>query len=138
MQERFFICNRMGTWEITAHMLGVIGIVLGFFIYLSKSRARIILCKFISDAVWFLNFLFLGDATGAILNLIAMGCETVFQNRGKYSWASHHIWLFVFLLLTLLSPIIEWRKLGTFSWPPLCPAIGSMFAVVSFYSKQHD
>lgn len=122
--------------EIAAQVLGIIGIALGLFIYIGKSRTRIILCKFISDAVWFFNYLFLGEVTGAVLNLIAMGRETVFQNRGKHRWASHRIWLFVFLFLTLISPTLEWIKLGAFSWIPLCPAIGSMFAVVSFYSQK--
>lgn len=122
--------------EIVAQIFGVIGIVLGFFIYLSKSRSRIILCKFISDVIWFFNYFFLGAYTGALLNLIAMGRETVFYNREKRKWASHRIWLYVFLLLTLISPILEWVENGAFSWIPLCPAIGSMFAVVSFYSKK--
>lgn len=126
----------MGPLEIIAQCLGVIGIALGFFIYLSKIRTRIILCKFISDVVWFFNYLFLGAYTGAILNLIAMGRETVFYNREKHRWASHRIWLYIFLLLTLISPILEWVEAGAFLWIPLCPAVGSMFAVVSFYSKK--
>ena len=121
--------------EVAAQIVGFFGIVISLFIYAGKTRATILICKFISDVLWFVNLILLAGYTGALLNLIAMVRETVFYNRDRKKWASHRIWLYVFIALTLLSPIFEWVKVGGFTWVPLLPAVGSVFAVVSFYSK---
>ena len=122
------------TPEVISQVFGIIGIALSIFIYAAKSRSKIIVFKFASDLVWALNYLFAGAYTGALLNTIGMARETVFYNRGRKKWASHRFWLYVFIALTFLSPILEFIKLGHFSFVPLLPATGSMFAVISFYS----
>lgn len=122
--------------HIVAQIIGFVGVAISILIYAGRTRARILICKFISDVLWFANYILLGAYTGALLNLIAMARETVFYNRGVKKWASHRIWLYVFMLLTLLSPILEWVKLGGFSWVPLLPATGSILAVISFYSNR--
>ena len=120
--------------EVISQIFGIIGIALSIFIYAAKSRSKIIVFKFSSDVVWALNYLFAGAYTGALLNTIGMARETVFYNRGHKKWASHRFWLYVFIALTFLSPILEFIKLGHFSLVPLLPAAGSIFAVISFYS----
>ena len=122
--------------EVVAQIIGCFGILISLFIYAGKTRARILICKFISDVLWFLNLVLLGGYTGALLNLIAMIRETVFYNRDRKKWASYRIWLYIFIALTMLSPIFEWVKVGAFTWIPLLPATGSVFAVISFYSNK--
>ena len=119
---------------VISQILGGIGIVLSVFIYAAKSRSKIIVCKFASDAIWAMNYLLAGAYTGALLNTIGMAREAVFYNRGRKKWASHRFWLYVFIALTFLSPILEFIKIGHFSFAPLLPATGSSFAVISFYS----
>ena len=124
----------MSPYYAVAQIIGFIGVGTGILIYSGRTRAHILICKFISDVLWFVNYVMIGAYTGALLNLIAMARETVFYNRGVKRWASHRIWLYVFILLTFLSPMFEWIKLGGFSWLPLLPATGSVLAVISFYS----
>ena len=122
--------------QIIAQIIGFIGVGIGILIYAGRTRGQILICKFTSDVLWFVNYLMVGGYTGALLNLIAMARESVFYYRDRKRWASHRIWLYVFMLLTLLSPIFEWIKIGGFSWVPLLPATGSILAVISFYTRK--
>ena len=128
--------SAMQPHEIVAWVFGILGILLSLILYAGRTRTHILICKLISDVLWFVNYILLGAYTGALLNVIAIGRETVFYNRDRRKWASHRIWLYVFILLTFLSPIMEFVKLGGFSWIPILPAIGSVLAVISFYSKR--
>ena len=120
---------------LISQIFGMIGIVISLTIYAGKSRKSIICCKFISDAVWFVNYSLLGAYTGALLNVIAMARETVFYHREKKKWAASRAWLYIFIACVLISPTIDLIRSDTFTIMPLFPAIGSSFAVISFYSK---
>ena len=120
---------------LISQIFGTIGIVISLTIYAGKSRKSIICCKFISDAVWFVNYSLLGAYTGALLNVIAMARETVFYHREKKKWAASRAWLYIFIACVLISPTLDLINNGGFTIVPLFPAIGSSFAVISFYSK---
>lgn len=117
---------------IAAEVIGIIGVALSLFIYISKNRKHIVVAKFASDIVWLMNYLLLGAYTGVVLNVIAMGRECVFYHRGEKKWASHRIWLYIFVALTLVSPLVE--LVGrTFTPLSIIPAIGSAFIAISMY-----
>ena len=127
---------------MTAEQLKLIGEIIGFvaigenfFIFLSNRREHILIFKFISDILWGVNNLLLGGITGAILNLVAMGRETVFYNRDKRRWASSPVWLVVFLVITAISPVLSLVS-GKEGWYAVLPALGSMAAVIGFYSRK--
>ena len=122
--------------EIIAWICGTLGILMSVLLYAGRTRSHILIFKLISDVLWVINYLLLGAYTGAVLNFIGVFRESVFFNRDRRKWASHRIWLYVFLSLTLLSPTLEFLKIGGFSWIPLLPAVGSMLAVISFYSRR--
>lgn len=122
------------TLETVGNIIGGIAVCEGLLIYLAAKRDRILFFKFISDILWTLNHLFLSAYTGAVLCGTGIFREIVFYNRDRRKWASYRIWLYVFLVLTLISPILEWTKNG-FSFIPILPAVGSMVAVVSFYTR---
>lgn len=121
---------------VASQIIGAIGIVAGLSIYAGKTRGQILVCKFVSDALWSLNYLLVGGYTGSLLNAIGMARETVFYHRDTKKWASSRLWLCLFVLLALLSPIMEWVNLGSFSWLPLLPACGSTCSVFSMYSRR--
>lgn len=128
--------SAMQPHEIVAWVFGTLGIVISVILYAGKTRTHILVCKLISDVLWFTNYILLGAYTGAVLNLIAIGRESVFYNRGRRKWADSRVWLYVFILLTFLSPAMEFWKIGGFAWIPLLPATGSVLAVISFYSRR--
>ncbi|MBQ8894820.1 MAG: YgjV family protein [Clostridia bacterium] len=125
----------MDPLKLIGEGIGLIAIIEGFMIYYSSTRERILLFKFISDALWFFNLVLLGGYTGALLNLIAMGRETVFYFRDKKKWASTPLWLAVFLFITAASPVFSLIS-GREGWYALFPAAGSMLGVIAFYQKK--
>ena len=113
-----------------ATIIGIIAIAESLLIYASVKRERILVFKLISDVLWFTNYVLLGMYTGAILNVVAVCREIVFYNRSRHKWADNIAWFFVFVTLTLISPVLSWA-----GFVSLLPAIGSVFAVSSFYCK---
>ena len=116
-----------------AEAVGIAVVLLNGCVYLRKTRSGILFVKLITDALWILNFSLLGGYSGALVSTIALVRDCVFYQRGRHKWADHRAWLFVFLTLTLISPVMEWRMNGQFSLLPLLPALGSMFTVVSCF-----
>lgn len=121
--------------QTLAQIIGAIAIAENALIYISNRRERILLFKFLSDALWLVNYLLMGGCTGAVLNGVAMVREAVFSQRGKRPWASAKWILPLFLALTWVSPALEWIRNGAFSWLPVLPTIGSMIFVLGFYSE---
>ena len=124
--------------EITtllAHGVGLIGIVMCFFVYFSQTRERILIFKFISDSTWLVNYLLLGGYTGALINGINMVRELIYYNRGKRAWASSHIWLFVFIIANSVSPLYSLFT-GDEGYYALLPAAGSVLNAIALYLKK--
>lgn len=122
-------------WKLIGEIIGVVAIIEGFLIFLSSKRERILVFKFISDALWTVNQLMLGGYTGALLNGIAMGREVVFYNRDKRKWASLIVWPVLFMIITAVSPMMSLIN-GKEGWYAILPAMGSMAAVIGFYSRR--
>ena len=116
---------------LIAKIIGYIAIFEGIFIFISKKRSRIIILKFISDFLWAINHFLLKAYSGAFLFVSGMARETVFFFRGKYKWANSKLWLFLFLILSIISPLLKWQGLVT-----ILPAIGTIIAVFGFYSQK--
>lgn len=123
------------TMKLIGEIIGIVAIIEGFFIFLSSKREKILIFKFISDALWTVNQLLIGGYTGALLNGIAMGRETVFYNRDKRKWASSPAWLAVFMVITAVSPMMSLIS-GKEGWYAILPALGSMAAVIGFYVRR--
>ena len=122
--------------RIAAQIIGYIAVAENILIYVSNRRERILFFKFLSDALWFVNYLLMGGFTGAALNAVAMTREAVFSVRDRYKWAGAKWIPALFLLLTWVSPVLEWVKTGEFTWQPLLPAFGSMVFVIGFYARR--
>ena len=104
---------------------------IGFFIYYAKTRRGILCAKLINDIGYTFQQIMIGATTGALINSIAVFREIVFYYRQDKKWASHRFWLYFFLVVMGLSPILTW--MGPVS---LLPAIGSAISVVAFYCKE--
>ena len=125
---------------LIGNIIGVVAVIENIFIFATLKRKNILKFKFLSDALWFLNYLFLGALTGAVLNIIAMFRETVFSLRGKKKFASHFFWLPVFLLLTLISPTLDCIKAGacTYDASPRCRQYADRLQLLSEQSKGNE
>lgn len=115
---------------LIGQILGLVIAVISFFIYYAKTRSRILLSKLTTDVLNVIQQAMIGAYTGSFLNVIAIFREIVFYYRTQKKWASYKIWLFLFIVLMNVSPILTWA--GPIS---LLPALGSSLAVVGFYLK---
>ena len=125
------------TLRLIGEIIGWVAVAEGFLIFLSNKREHILIFKFIDDILWATSLFLLGNYTGAILNAIGMGREVVFYNRDKRKWASGKIWLVFFLLATAVSPMYSLIS-GKEGWYAILPAIGSIAAVIGFYSRSAE
>ena len=123
----------MGSFDIVAfgQIFGIVLSVVGFFVFLAKTRKGILIAKLICDGGYCLQQLMIGATTGAMVNAIAAMRDIIFYYRNDKKWASHRIWLYIFLFVMGLSPVLTW--MGPIS---LLPASGSMIAVVGFYCQK--
>lgn len=101
----------------------------GFFVYYGKKRSTLLLSKALLDFLYFLQQLMIGAYTGSALNAIGVLRDIIFYLREKHKWASSRVWLYLFASLMFLSPVLTW--MGPIS---LFPAVGSVLAVIGFYS----
>ena len=113
--------------NLIAQLAGFTGTVLCFFMFVARKRRTILLCKLTCDIIWTFHYVLIGAYSGAALNILAIGRESVFYNKEK-KWASSIFWLYFFVALTIGSSLLTWE--GPLS---LLPMIGSCCAVVSFW-----
>ncbi len=123
---------------IIGEAVGFVALVQGISIFISLDRRKILKLKFISDFLWVINMLCLGGYTGAMLNAIGMVREVVFLYRDRKKFASHIIWLPIFMSLAMLSPLIEFLSTGSLAPVAIFPAVGSMIMVVGLYQKNSN
>ena len=114
-------------WNLVAQIAGIAGTAMCFFMFVARKRRTILLGKFTCDVLWTLHYGLIGAYSGAALNVLAMGRETVFYNKDK-KWASSRLWLYLFVALTIGSSLMTWE--GPLS---LLPMTGSCCAVISFW-----
>ena len=123
------------TLKLIGEIIGGIAVAESFLIFLSNKRERILIFKLISDALWVVNLILVGGYTGALLNVIGVGRGIVFYYRDKKKWASTLLWPILFIVVTAISPIATLIS-GREGWYAILPAIGSIVAVISFYSRR--
>ena len=129
MREFFSFVNATPIYLI-GQILGLVIAVISFFIYYAKTRNRILLSKLTTDVLNVIQQAMIGAYTGSLLNVVAIFREIVFYYRTQKKWASYRLWLFLFIVLMSLSPLLTWA--GPIS---ILPALGSSLAVVGFYLK---
>ncbi len=115
---------------IVGNILGYIAVASGLIIFISVKRSRILSLKVVSDSLFLAHELCLGLFSGAALHCVAIARSLVFYQRGRRKWADTPLWLVLFILATLISPILTWQ--GPIS---LLPTVGSVVCVFSYYVK---
>lgn len=115
-------------------IVGWIQVALNLITYISTKRSRILALKLIADVCAAINTALTGfRIAGAYTNTVAIGREAVFFNRTKHKWANHTAWLFFFMGLMALAPVIDFAVRGSFVWLSLLPAAGSLIAAVGLF-----
>jgi hypothetical protein len=112
-----------------AQAVGFIGMVLAFISFQKGNREGIILFQIMASFVFTLHFTLLGAYTGAILNIFGVLRNIVFLHREK-SWANKKAWLYIFLLLFIISGLITYKNVYS-----LFPILGMCIASVALWMR---
>ena len=115
-------------YTFIAQGIGVIAMILAYFIYSARTRKTLLTLKFVSNALWGTHYFMLGAYPGAIMNVINMGRETVFQCKTTKKWAQTPIWVAVFIVINVSSTVLSWQ-----GWQSALPAIGASIAVIGLW-----
>ncbi len=113
--------------NLIAQVAGILGTTMIFFSFTARKRPHILLGKLTADVLWMTHYFLIGAYSGAALNILAIGRESVFYNKEK-AWASSRFWLCLILALTVGSCVLTWE-----GWLSLLPMVGSSLAVVSYW-----
>ena len=116
---------------VIGQILGFLIAFVSFFIYYGKNKKNILTAKLISDVLNVVQQGMIGAYTGACINVIAVAREIIFYHRGKWKWANSRLWLWLFILLMGLAPVLTWNGIVS-----LLPSIGSVLAVIAFYMEK--
>ena len=112
---------------ILANIFGVLGICSATIIYQQKNRKHLLICKLITDLLWFFHYLFLGAYSGAAIAAIGACRDVVFVNRSK-RWAKSMLWLPLFIAVSIVCNVLTWKN--AFS---LFTLIASCLSIISFF-----
>jgi len=123
------------TMKEIGEILGFIAIAQSFMIYLSKKRSTMLTFKLINSCMWVPTYYLQGSITASATCCIAVARGFIYLQRTKHKWADKIIWPIVFLILSLLTPMIEVIKSGIFNPISLLPAIGTALAIIADFNK---
>ncbi len=121
--------------QIIAQSLGAVALIIGFIMYVFKSRGLILIFKGISDLLWASNYLLSEMYVACIVSVICVARSIVFFFRDKRTDKQNTAWLIVFLILVFFSPCYDIFVMKKEAYV-LLPAIGSIIAVFAFYQKK--
>ncbi len=134
----------METLEIIAQILGIFGMIFMISSYQIKSQRGIIVLQLFGALFFFLNFLFLGIASGMvlagmILNFIAILRAIVFSNKARFR-ADKKIWLWGFIASYFATYVLIFTVLGTEPSAEnliieLLPVIGMISSNIAFFKN---
>ena len=107
----------MNSTEITAQIIGILGMLSLFVMYQQSGRKKYLCFKLLSDVLWAIHYFLLSAIGGAIPNLVGMVRELVFINDNK-KWANKKVWAPIFIVINASLAIMLADSLIQFI--PIC------------------
>lgn len=107
-----------------AQLVGFLPMILAFFVFIFDDRRKIIGFKTVTDLLWALHFLLLGEMSGCVINCINTIRNIIFFRR-----RSNHIALpVIFCVITAAATLLKWEGMKS-----LLPLFGSCLAIVGLW-----
>ena len=117
-------------YDIFVQAIGFLSMGLSFFIYLQKTRARVLMVKLICDSLTILQLFLLEAYSGMLVVIICIVRGIIFYNSVNHEWARKKFWVPMFVLISLGTSAISWS--GPIS---LLPSVGTALAIIGFGSE---
>ena len=75
-----------------------------------------------------IHYLLLGAFTGATMNFIVVFRNYVFANKSLKTWADSKVWLYIFILVFIISSVLSWQGFVT-----LLPLFAVILGSITFW-----
>lgn len=105
--------------------IGIVALLFVILAWNARTRNGILLRQGLSSLFFVAHFYLLGAYTGALMSLIVVGRNFVFEN--KLTWARNTIWLYLFMFFSVLALLFSWQ--GFISVFPVLGVIIGTYAV---------
>ncbi|MDD9952888.1 MAG: YgjV family protein [Candidatus Woesearchaeota archaeon] len=116
--------------EILAQGIGFVGLLCNVALFQLNKRSHMLWMKILASIFFFIHYILLSAATGALMNVVAGVRTYIFKQRTKESWANNKLWLYFFVAVVWVFVLITWN--GPVS---LLPGIGMTLGTYAFWSK---
>ena len=111
--------------------VGFLAVLVGFYIYLSNSRTRILILKLTTDFLWIAHFFMIGGYTAMLTTSIAVFREILFIKKDNYKILNHKVTPILFCIAFIVAAGVTWK--GPQS---LFSATASCLATIGFYNSK--
>jgi hypothetical protein len=112
-------------WFIQA--IGAVALIFVFLAWNAKERKNIFILQSINLVLFIAHYWLLAAPAGAAMCVVVLGRNFVFSQKGKKSWASSPLWLYVFIILSVGVLAVFWK--GWTTVLPVAAVIISMYAM---------
>ncbi len=115
---------------ILNELFGFAALFFSVLAFQKKDRKSILILQSISLFLFFIHFWFLAAYSGALMNLIGVFRNLVFERKNKSKWAESIYWLYFFICISLLCLLYFWQ--GFIS---LLPVVGLIFGTIGVWKN---
>ncbi|MBQ4605416.1 MAG: YgjV family protein [Clostridia bacterium] len=113
-----------------AQIIGVFGLICSLLSFQMKNRKWIMAFQMTASLSFSTQLFMLGAVTGGCVDMISFIRTMIFSQNSK-KWASSPVWLYVFIVIMILTGILTWQN----AWD-LLPIAGSILSTVALWMKR--
>ncbi|MBQ3178261.1 MAG: YgjV family protein [Clostridia bacterium] len=113
-----------------AQIIGVFGLICSLLSFQMKNRKWIMAFQMTASLSFSTQLFMLGAVTGGCVDMISFIRTMIFSQNSK-KWASSPVWLYVFIVIMILTGILTWQN----AWDIL-PIAGSILSTVALWMKR--
>lgn len=122
--------DKLDTMYILSQVAGTLGIITGVFIMQQRTHRGMLINKIVTDCMWVIQYILLGNFTSMAISLIAILRSFVFAHYEKKEKTSPKWWLVIFVCMAIGSTCVTWKN-----WISIFPMLGSFVAVISYWQR---
>ena len=116
-------------WNFIVQSVGVFGLLCSLLSFQMKRRKWIMAFQMTASLSFAAQFFMLGAVTAGCVDMLSFLRTMIFSQNSK-KWASSPIWLYVFLVIMVITGAATWKS----CWD-LLPIAGSLLSTIALWMK---
>ena len=116
-------------WNFLVQSVGVFGLLCSLLSFQMKRRKWIMAFQMTASLSFAAQFFMLGAVTAGCVDMLSFLRTMIFSQNSK-KWASSPIWLYVFLVIMVITGTATWKS----CWD-LLPIAGSLLSTIALWMK---